>query len=933
MTLRQLVPVIVVILAAGATLVAQTGESSGVVVLDTIGVWRMYHTLKPPVFLGPDGLKPVAITGAESDAWKKILTADTPPAPKDWTAPDFDDSTWLRGPALRACHSPLVAQLCLRGKFFVEDPAKVGPLTLAVDYQGGAIVSLNGREVKRLHVPAGAGDLLAEPYGEDAYVSEKGELLSLRGVMPQLTAGLSAEAQRRYGVRIRSGKVELPKADLRKGLNIVTVEIIRAPYHPVLEAHQAKHEYKSGDQTVDLSWNTCEVRRIRLTANKADGLTIGATRPAGVQVWNSDPMATDYDLDFGDPAEPLRPVRIVAPRGGAASGKVVVGSSQALKSLKAAVGDLKGGDGAAIPASAVRVRYALAWNQRAEPLTTEFNFELFPYPAPVEALVALSDVPLNEFPVRTKPLDAVLPTDRDMATARRYGTGVNVYPRDAGQPAPVFGAVVPVWVTVSVPREAKAGLYRGTLTIEAGGARVAEAPIEVTVADFALGRPADFRTWVEVVESPDTLAVHYNVPLWSDQHFQMISDALKYLGDVGSRVVYVPLVAQTNLGNAETMVRWIKKGDGYDFDFKVMDRYLDLVEKQMGKPKVVVFMVWDLHLGADGTGPRSQYNERAVGKSPMVTLLDPATGKTENTHLTPYEDAGGKAPWVSLFAQLRERMKTRGLEQTMTLGMLSDLWPSKEQTVALKEISGDLPWSIAAHGSYYTQERALHDIARIGYHAHAFGTNYGYTKSLMGWKQDVLHNSFERWGNIPTTPPIRWRSFTDIAITGSVRGVARIGGDFWPVQFKGRSGQATWAQVWGRYPEADLKQLSLKTALLAPGPNGPVAGARYEAFREGLQESEARIAIERALSNAELRKKLDPALAQACDKMLADRLNDMWRSVSPLQIGPNGSHSLAAWRGVSTGVAGYAWFLSSGWQAKTAELFRLAGEVQKAVGE
>jgi len=933
MTLRQLVSVIVATLAMGVPLAAQTGPSSGEVILDTAGMWRIYHTLKVPVIQGPDGLKPVAITGAESDGWRKILSADTPAPPKDWTAPDFDDSTWLRGPALRACHSPFVAQLCLRGKFLVQDPAKVASLILAVDYQGGAIVSLNGREVKRWHVPAGTGDLLAEPYAEEAYVSEKGELLNLRGIMPQLTAGLSAETKRRYGLRLRSDQVELPKTELRKGLNVVTIEIVRAPYHPVLEAHQTKHEYKSGDQTVDLSWNTCEVRRIRLTADKADGLTIGAVRPTGVQVWNSDAMATDYDLDFGDPAEPLRPIRIVVPRGGAASGKVVVGSSQAIRGLKATAGDLKSGDDATIPASAVRVRYALAWNQRAEPLTTEFNFEVFPYPAPVEALVALSDTPLNEFPVRTKPLDAGLPTDRDLASAKRYGTGVNLYLRDAGQPTPVFGAVVPVWVTVSAPREAKAGLYRGMLTIEAGGARVAEAPIEVTVADFALGRPADFRTWVEVVESPDTLAVHYNVPLWSDQHFQMISDALKYLGDVGSRVVYVPLVAQTNLGNAETMVRWIKKGDGYDFDFKVMDRYLDLVEKQMGKPKFVVFMVWDLHLGADGTGPRAQYNERAVGKSPMVTLLDPTTGKTENTHLAPYEDAAGKEPWVRLFAQLRERMKARGLEQAMTLGMLSDLWPSKEQTTALKEISGDLPWSIAAHGSYYTQQRALHDIARIAYHAHAFGTSYGYTKSLMGWKQDVLHTSFERWGNIPTTPPVRWRSFTDIAITGSVRGVARIGGDFWPVQFKGRSGGVTWAQVWGRYPEADLKQLSLKTALLAPGPNGPVAGARYEAFREGLQESEARIAIERALSDAELRKKLDPALAQACEKLLADRLSDMWRSVSPLQIGPNGSHSVAAWRGVSTGVSGYAWFLSSGWQAKTADLFRLAGEVQKAVGE
>lgn len=933
----QLRSVLVGILLAGMALVttraALADETGGTVVLDTAGVWRMHHTLKMPVIQGNAGLTRVPLTGAESEDWRTILAGDTPPPPKDWTAPEFDDSSWLRGTALRACHTPLLSRLCLRGKFTVTDPERVGRLVLTADYHGGVIVTLNGREVTRLNVAQAAAteDPLAEPYAEEAYVSEKGELLNLRGNLPRLTKDLSAETLRRYGLRTRSLRVELPKAQLRKGLNVVGLEIVRAPYHQVLEAHQAVHEYKSKDKTFDLSWNTCDIEQVRLSSDGAAGLVPSAVRPAGYQVWNSDMMSSDYDLDFGDAAEPLRPIRMVAPRGGVASGKVVVGSDQAIKGLKATAGELKAADGATIPASAIRIRYALPWNGRAEPLTTEHNFETIPYPAPVDLLAALSDTPLEEFPVRHKPLDTPAPTERDLTTARRYGTGLNVFLRREGQPPPVFAAVVPVWVTVSVPREAKAGLYKGKLAVAAGGTSIAEAQVEVTVTDFTLGAAKDFRTWVEVVESPDTLAVHYNLPLWSDRHFEMMAESLKYLGDVGNRVVYVPLVAQTNLGNAETMVRWIKKGDSYDFDFSVMDRYLDLVQKNMGEPHFVVFMVWDLHLGAEGTGPRPRGAERAVGKQPMVTVVDPA-GKSENVLLTPYEDAGGKEPWVRLFTQLRQRMRQRGLEKTMLLGMLSDLWPSKEQTEALKEITGDLPWSIAAHGSYYKQEKPLHDLAGIGYHAHAFGTQYGYNRSLMGWKQPTLHTAFERWGNIPITPPVRWRSFTEIAITGSVRGVARVGGDFWPVEFKSKSGQVTSAQVWGRYPEADLKQLSLKTAILAPGPKGPVAGVRYEAFREGLQESEARIVIERALSDAELRKKLDPALVQNCERMLAERLRCMWRSLSPLQVGPAVSHSLAAWRGVSTGVTGYTWYLGSLWQERSEELFRLAGQVQKAIG-
>ena len=44
-------------------------------------------------------------------------------------------------------------------------------------------------------------------------------------------------------------------------------------------------------------------------------------------------QSPDFDLDFGDPSEPLRPVRIAGPRNGACSGKVVVGSNDPIEHL------------------------------------------------------------------------------------------------------------------------------------------------------------------------------------------------------------------------------------------------------------------------------------------------------------------------------------------------------------------------------------------------------------------------------------------------------------------------------------------------------------------------------------------------------------------------------------------------------------------------
>ena len=47
----------------------------------------------------------------------------------------------------------------------------------------------------------------------------------------------------------------------------------------------------------------------------ADGGGIAANtgRPQGIQVWNAGPAESVLDIDYGDPAEPLRPVRIKIP--------------------------------------------------------------------------------------------------------------------------------------------------------------------------------------------------------------------------------------------------------------------------------------------------------------------------------------------------------------------------------------------------------------------------------------------------------------------------------------------------------------------------------------------------------------------------------------------------------------------------------------------
>ena len=84
---------------------------------------------------------------------------------------------------------------------------------------------------------------------------------------------------------------------------------------------------------------------------------------------------------------------------------------------------------------------------------------------------------------------------------------------------------------------------------------------------------------------------------------QVLAKSLTLLGQIGNKVCYVPLICDTNMGNDESMVRWIKQPDGsYKHDYSVMEKYLDAVEKYQGRPTVVCFQVWDAYLEGGLTG-------------------------------------------------------------------------------------------------------------------------------------------------------------------------------------------------------------------------------------------------------------------------------------------------------------------------------------------
>jgi len=516
------------------------------------------------------GLSPTRRAGRSKSELNRVAELERVPAPPppEWTSPDFDDSSWgrfrtplggptSRGKQVRLC--PGSELLYLRGAFEITDPARAGDMRLSVTYRGGIVVYLNGKELTRAHLPKGkvTPDTAAEEYPSKAFFAAGGKRIKRKDRKKH------AEC---FKVRDRTlSGVKVPAGMLRKGLNVLAIEVHRSPMPARIYTESRSYEYV---------WGRLAVLSARLTGGAGGGVP----RSSGMRVWNCSMVQRVNAAMRGVPGKKLHPVRMSAARNGAHSGQVVVSSGKAIRGLKATASDLTGPG--KIPASAIQVRWGLPDGPSG-------------YKGPL-SFDGLALFPPEEVPVRKG-------EDGD-------------------------GAVQPVWITVKVPAEAKAGKYAGKVTLSAQGEQPVDVPVEVEVLPFTLPDPQKFQLFVGIIQSPDSVAMQYKVPMWSEKHWKLMEKSFELMAQVGVKTIYIPVLRRTHFGNPHTMVRWVKNGKGYSRDFSIVERYLDLAVKHLGKIPVVCLYCWEKRSSSGRWG-----NSGAVREDRDVhfSVLDPATKKLE----------------------------------------------------------------------------------------------------------------------------------------------------------------------------------------------------------------------------------------------------------------------------------------------------------------
>ena len=212
--------------------------------------------------------------------------------------------------------------------------------SLSLDYWGGVKVYVNGKEVARQHLPKDAANLdaVADDYPVEAFTTPDGKPLKID----------DEKNQDRLALRDRTLRdIKIPVSALRKGVNVVAIEVHAAPIH----AKAAPRQHGNGP------WPPVGLLDARVVVSPPSAAVANA-RPKGIQIWNSATYQDVTPFDYGDPAEPLRPILVRAARNGVFSGRLMVGSDQPIKGLKVSVAALANAEGGTIPSSAVRVRYA-----------------------------------------------------------------------------------------------------------------------------------------------------------------------------------------------------------------------------------------------------------------------------------------------------------------------------------------------------------------------------------------------------------------------------------------------------------------------------------------------------------------------------------------------------------------------------------------------
>ncbi len=261
----------------------------------------------------------------------------------------------------------------------------------------------------------------------------------------------------------------------------------------------------------------------------------------------------------------------------------------------------------------------------------------------------------------------------------------------------------PVWLTIRVPRDVKAGTYKGTLTVSGKSFAPMTLQVAVDVLNRTLPEPKEWAFHLDFWQNPYAVARYYNVPLWSKEHFDAMRPVMKMLADVGQKVItttimYKPWAGQTQ-DHFDSMVGKTKKLDGsWEYDYTVFDKWVEFMMNEIGIDKQIncyTMIPWALSF---------DYYDQATSR---VLYVEAKPG-----------DALYDTYWGTFLKDFARHLKQKGWFEKAVISMDErGLEPMMEAIKVIKKADPDFKISLA--GSYHKEiEADLYDYCL------AYGQNF-----------------------------------------------------------------------------------------------------------------------------------------------------------------------------------------------------------------
>jgi len=140
----------------------------------------------------------------------------------------------------------------------------------------------------------------------------------------------------------------------------------------------------------------------------------------------------------------------------------------------------------------------------------------------------------------------------------------------------------PIWITIDVPSNAEAGMYKSTITLNIKGQESKQFEFTLEVIDKVLPKGTDWKFHLDLWQNPYAVSRFHNVEPWSQGHWSLLKPIMKRLADAGQKVITVSLNKRPWGGQTfdqfEAMVDWKKKSDGtWEYDYTIFDNWVQFM--------------------------------------------------------------------------------------------------------------------------------------------------------------------------------------------------------------------------------------------------------------------------------------------------------------------------------------------------------------------